>query len=194
MKSKNINTTDKKYEYDYGSKFRCIISHLWGAYVNLSCALGFSVVLWCADAYFTTSKFGGEKIPEFLSVMITYIAALGTIFISLSLIIPIFLPKYVMLKSTHIKVRKTNLGPNHIFRGQFETIPYYLIKSCDYSNGTREKYSFGDYAVSFFNWDSLVQIVTINNKYYHIPVKNADDFIAEVNERRKRFQQQPENE
>ena len=38
-----------------------------------------------------------------------------------------------------------------------------------------------DYAVSIFNWDSLVKIKDKSGHKYYIPVKNADDFIDEVN-------------
>ncbi len=193
MKKKNINSTDKKYEYDYGNKLKYFYSHFWGAFTNISTALAFSAILWAIGAFLTANKFGGKMLPEILRAIVSSITIFGTVVLFTIAIITIPVPKYVLLKNTAIKVRKTYMHPNYFFRGQFETIPYYSIKICRHYVGLKSKSGSRDYATLLFNWDSLVEIITIDNKRYYIPVKDVDDFIAEVNERRKRFQINSDN-
>lgn len=85
-----------------------------------------------------------------------------------------------------IFVRKNRIfgSPFFIHKGIFnQKILFKNIVYCDYS----EYIPFGsqrrgnDYAVSIFNWDSLVKIKDKSGHKYYIPVKNADDFIDEVN-------------
>lgn len=187
MKKKNINNTDKKYEYDYGNKARCIFSHLYGFWINFAIVFSLNTFMWIAVLYFFNTIIDGNKLPDFLMSILSGIFIIITFASFGYIIVCAFLHKCVVLKNTNIVIIKNRISP-HPTRGQVEAIPYYLIRTCEYEKDWQAKVPFNDYSVSLFNWESIAKITTISNKEYYIPLKNVDDFIAEVNERRKRFQ------
>ncbi len=198
MKKKNINNTDKKYEYDYGNKTRCIFSHLLGYWYNFAHVTGLNLTMWailfCVINYINTEAPDFfTPIPAFIMHIFLSIFILITVASFIYIIVSAFLHKCVTLKNAEIVIIKTSINPNFFTRGQIEKIPYYLIKTCEYDEAWKAKISFYDYSVVFFNWESIAKITTISNKEYYIPLKEVDDFIAEVNERRKRFQINSDN-
>lgn len=170
-----------EYEFDYGSKVKKFFSDLMGSFCNISAIFWFLFALFYAFAELL-NLINNSNLLSVIRFIYFFINA----FIILYCIITLTKSKKIILYQDMIFVRKNTIfgSPFFIHKGIFnQKILFKNIVYCDYS----EYIPFGyqrrgnDYAVSIFNWDSLVKIKDKSGHKYYIPVKNADDFIDEVN-------------
>lgn len=99
------------------------------------------------------------------------------------LTIILFIPKKVILNFAFIKIRRYFLNISYLIRGFNDEIYLNDVIECKKYDGKRERFNrTGPYSVFYFDWNDLVEIKT-ENKTYLVPIKNSDNFIAEVNKR-----------
>lgn len=174
----------KKYKFDYGSRYKCILSTAFSFFINTIAM--FTILILLLFLYLNIENYiTDEMIHSFIDYV--YIA------LSISVIICFnfqnFSKKRIILYNDYIFIKKrTILGslfylPQGIFN---EKILYRDIIYCDYcdekiSAFNRKK----DFSIEHFNEDSLILIKVKNGHKYYVPVLNCDDFIAEVNKIRQ---------
>lgn len=101
-----------------------------------------------------------------------------------------FIPKKVILTNHFVKVRRYFLNVSFAFRGFNDEIFIKNVVECKKYDGERERFNRTEpYSVFYFDWDDLVEIKTIDDKKYLIPLKNSDEFITKVNEIRLLLQE-----
>lgn len=171
----------KKYKFDYGTKTKQVISYLLSGLINYSfCILVGIVAFMCF--MFVNSATDGNK-------MISYVFAIvGGVSFGASIIffiISLFATKEVLVNDYYIQVKKYRINPEFVFRGINEKIYFSTIYSCQLYVGKRIPLyrGFRDYAVYYFNWNSLVEIKDNQGRKYYVPVQNPEEFVEEVNKR-----------
>lgn len=178
----------KIYKFSYGNRFKKFISILVSFIYDfmISCALLFFVSLIISKINYELKFIINDNIMNIVTSMEIYA---GFIFLCF-FIIQAFLPQKVIINKQTIKVKRHCLffSPLMIFRGFNDTILISQIKEI-YRPTSKEKF-FEPIPVNVIDWNNMV-IIKINNSLetlYYMPIENSNDFIAEVNERRKRFQ------
>lgn len=166
------------FEFDYENKTKEAISILSEFFFNLFIPL-IAVVF---TIFFDSTMLDERNVA--INNVIKVVEVVFIIVLAGYMPIIAFLPKKVILYQNSIQVKRHNISGKYIRKGLDDNILYSSIISCRIYKGAHYSgWATPDYAVSFFNWDSLVEIVCEKNKKYYIPVKDADDFIAEVNAR-----------
>lgn len=174
-----------EYKFSYGSIFKLIFSQVMLCIYNFFAFL--IVAIPVALLYGEIESIFRENY-----VLMKIITILMTIFIivyALILCVFFFLPKKAIIKRDFVIIKRYMLNFGYILRGFNDEIYIKEIVECKKYDG--EKYCLdrsGPYAVFFFDWDSLVEIRTIDNKCYLVPLKNSDDFIEEINKKREKLQ------
>lgn len=174
-----------EYRFSYGSIFKFIFSQV------ILCIYNFFAFLIVA---IPVALLYGEIESIFREnyVLMKIITILMTIFIlifALILCVFFFLPKKAVINSSFVTIKRYMLNFGYVLRGFNDEIFIKEIAECKKYVG--DKYCLDrsePYAVFFFDWDSLVEIRTIDNKRYFVPLKNSDDFIEEINKRREKLQ------
>ena len=170
-----------EYKFSYGNVFNFIFSQV------ILCIYNFFAFLIVAIP--VTLLYGKiESIFRENYVLMKIITILMTVFIlifALILCVFFFLPKKAIINNDFLIIKRYMLNFGYIVRGFNDEIFIKEIVECKKYDG--EKYRLdrsGPYAIFFFDWDDLVEIKT-ERKAYLVPIKNSDNFIAEVNKRLK---------
>lgn len=117
-----------------------------------------------------------------MKVITIFMVVLFTMYFSF-LIVIFFLPKKAIINDDVLIVKRYMLNFKYIFRGFNDKIFIKNIIECNMYNGERPRLDrTKEYAVFFFNWDDLVEIKTDKRRYL-VPVKDAEQFIEDVNKR-----------
>lgn len=170
----NYENYIKTYKFDYGYKMKKVLSISFELLINLS-------IVFLYLPFFLSVNFllFGDSNSVIKRI---FLIAEVVIFVFLLIYMPllVFLPKRAILYQNSINVKRNNISS----KGFNDNILYSSIISCALYKGGHYRGRGGpEYAIILFDWDSLVEIVCEKNKKYYIPVKDADDFIAEVNAR-----------
>ena len=167
-----------KYKFDFGNPFKMILSRLVEMFENI----GVLVITWLISVFLQSSVW--DSLPEsFLSTLLTQITVVATIIVNLFFILLPFLPKSIVLTDDKIIIYRLCVPLQlkiYDMKGLNDRINYSKIEVCKkHSN----KFYYGETrAFLFNNNESLVEIRTAF-KYYVFPVKDCEEFIAEVNKR-----------
>lgn len=174
-----------EYKFSYGNIFNFIFSEFFLIVYNSFSLLLVSIFM--AVIYGDLEyKFRDNYI--FVKVITIFMVILFTIYFSF-LIVIFFLPKKVIINGEVLIVKRYMLNFKYIFRGFNDKIFIEKIIECHIYNGERPRLDRSkEYAVFFFNWDDLVEIVTDKNRKYLVPVKNSENFIEEINAKIKQHQ------
>lgn len=167
-----------KYKFDFGNPFKMILSRLVEMFENISILL----ITWLISLFLQSSIW--DLLPEgFLSTLLTQIIAIVTIIVDLFFVVLPFLPKSIVLTDDKITIYRFCIPLLTTFfdiRGLNDRISYAKIKVCE--KHSNKFYYSETRAFLFNNNESLVEIRTAF-KHYVFPVKNCEEFIAEVNRR-----------
>lgn len=164
----------KVYKFDYGNSIKFIVSFIYQVFANLgACILifvGFIVI------FGTVRNINNDVLRIGLaSIIIILFASL----IILAFVFPV-LPKKVILTDYSIRVRRYAIPFHSLKRGFNDYIPCSAVVSCKiYEGRIRDGKNL---SVILFNWDNLVEVKDTSNRRYYFPIKDADDFVDEVNE------------
>lgn len=179
---------DKKYKFDFGNPFYLVISYIVEILENIAMI----ILTWFVEFSLSVTL---ENLSDCLiKTIILKIIFVLAIIMSLLWIALIFIPKRVIVTDDKILVHRFCFPLQMtIFdiRGLNDTIYYSEI--IRFEKFTR-KLAFGGRRPFFcINKKSLVEIRT-KHKEYLLPIKNADEFIEEVNKRRLACQNDNSNE
>ncbi len=174
----------KKYKFSYGNIFNFFFSHFIQFIYNSFTLLVLFVLL----SFLYGRLDYAFRDQTFISQIVDYIYV-----ISLALAIAFFvgthiIPKKIIIINNIVLIKRHYLDYRYLFRGFNDEILIREISVCKLYDGKR--YKFGrdqEYAVSYFDWDDLVEIKTKDEKRYLVPIKNSDDFIEEVNKRMEKI-------
>lgn len=171
----------KVYKFDYGNPFKCFLSYFIQFAANFSLMLlSFFASIYLASLIKYNMNI--EVIKDFLYIILGIATVAWEIFLSVLGL----LPKKVILTYNGIKIQRKAI-PLAFFNGFNDFILYSAIELCrktEYDSlKKRNDARFGN-TLPFvaFSWDNLVKVRT-NRQIYLIPVKNAEEFIADVNKR-----------
>lgn len=178
------NNNIKIYEFDFGNPFKKFISYFIFiiAYLTLISyiLIGSMVCLMALKNSFENQIFLRVLSYIFLVLIVASVVLLFVL---------VFKQKRIILYDTGIYIKR-NFFPSidHINRGFNDYIMYYDIEYCELDDTYQKPinhmfYKLMDPPFMAFNNYSLVEIIDKDDKCYYIPVKNAEDFVREVNER-----------
>lgn len=174
MLNKTKNSSYKIYQFDFGNPVKKFVSYLYQFIANL----GLSILIFVFDVcvLFIIS----DNISNSIIIKILYTALfIPSAAVILFFIVLTFLPKKIILTDYCIKVKRNALPQADFSSGFNDYIVYSQIVSCQiYRNNI---YRGKNLPFVKFNWKNLIEIKDICNRQYYIPVKNPEDFIAEVN-------------
>lgn len=174
---------DKVYRFDYGNILNKFLSYL----IQFMSNSGIVIFAFLGYIYVTqliADNFSSDSLIYVLSLFFT------VIFIALVLFFFIltFLPRKIILSDNGIKVRRYSFPPS-LKRFSFnDFIPYSMILSCEIYNNkiTYRRATYlrqQAFPIFAFNWKSLVKITDKYNFSFYLPVKDAENFVVEVNSR-----------
>lgn len=170
---------NRKYKFSYGNFFNFLLSQY--IIMNYHLFTIFCFIFLDFSLYHIVSQVFDNQTP--LSTIIKILFFSLIIFCLIYFIVIFFIPKKVILSSNFIYVKRYFLNYSYLFRGFNDEIFLNDIIECKKYNGKRYRLDRTEpYAIFFFNWDDLVEIKT-ENKTYLVPIKNSDNFIAEINKR-----------
>lgn len=170
-----------KYKFSYGNALNYI-----GTQFIIIC---YHCVILLYSAGFIFLAFGYLE-DGFISIILKVLTVVQFAVFFLYFVITLFIPKKVILTNYFIKVKRYFLNVSFAFRGFNDEIFIKDVIDCKKYDGKRYLLDRTEpYAIFFFNWDDLVEIKTIDDKKYLIPLKNSDEFIAKVNEIRNLIQE-----
>ena len=169
------------YKFSYGRKLNYLIYGFILFVKNMAMML-----LYCAVIFYLcgiATYYSGNN--QELTKLISAVYVISIVNICVLFLLTIFLPKRVIIKQNVIRIKRYTLNLFYLTRGFNDRIVIKDIVEC-------KKYccekSFlnlsGPYAVYPLCWEDLVEITTDKRKYL-IPVKNAEEFVDEVNKRVK---------
>lgn len=172
----------KVYKFDYGNIFRKFLCYLIQFMANSGVIL-FGFVFCFMLVQLVIDNISNDIVVHILSILLIIIQSAISLFFGVFT----FLPRKVVLYDNYIKIQKNAMN-FFVEKTWFsEIIPYSTIESCilydkkiTYSRSSfmRQK----TYPCTFFNWNSLVKITDKYNNNIYIPIKNAVDFVEDVNE------------
>lgn len=170
----------KKFEYDYGNKFKKILNDIIIFITNLGLFMFiiFILLIMLGIIFNMVIEF------KFVNYIVLIIFIFSSIYLIFKFLLVTFTKKEVVLYESYLKIKK---GFIDIFPFGFNhSIQYNNIVSCEYYSEKKTFFYDGkSYAILFFNYNSLVRIVDEKNHEYYIPLKESKEFICEVNERIK---------
>ncbi len=124
------------------------------------------------------------KNQEFMSMIIKALSVSLVIIWLIYLIVILFIPKKAIITPNFIKIKRYFLNISYLLRGFNDEIFIKNIIECKKYDGKRYRFErTGPYAVFFFDWDNLVEIRTIDDKCYLVPLQDSKGFIEEINKR-----------
>lgn len=172
-----------KYKFSYGSLINFILNQIiiicYHAFTVLCLLFLVFVVFGTLDHLFKEQ----EVISIIIKILPIYLIAFWLIYLTIIL----FIPKKAIIKTNFIKVRRYFLNFSYLTRGFNDEIFINDIIECKKYDGKRYRLDrTKPYAVFFFDWDSLIEIKTKDDKCYLVPLQNSADFIKEVNARIER--------
>lgn len=181
----NKSNVLKTFKFDYGNLFNMFLSYLIQFMANTFAVL-FAFWVYMYLMYLLTGSINNVfRNILFVCLTVNFIA------IVLFFVVLTFLPRRIILNNSYIKIQKhamNFIGGETWFSS---TIPYSSIVCCSkFISVTRRNISFlrqRTYPCTFFNRNSLVEITDKFGKKYYVPVKNAEEFIKEVNRRINSF-------
>lgn len=169
----------KVYHFDYGNKFKCILSWIFSYLLNI--AFMCLVLLFIFLIYVkSVSVISIDVIKSVLSFIFLIFSIGVVIFFN----IISFKKKRVILCSNNILIRKNTFFKSIYYasKGVFNQIIMYCnIEYCDFCDSEHTLRYWDDYAVEWFNKNSLVLIKDKLGRKYYVPVKNPEEFIEDVN-------------
>lgn len=171
----------EKYKFSYGNKtnffkvkfvkFCCVISCMF-----------FYFWIWARMLGYADYLFRGNDIALKVT-MGSIILSYG--FLLIYLLIEALAPQMVYVYSEHIKIKRYGFNIRYIFNGFTDKIYLYDIVSCEKYYGARDEHFLYKKTNLYFDWDDLVEIrygkLGVKDKYIYIPIKNADEFVYQVN-------------
>lgn len=167
-----------KYKFDFGNPFKMILSRLVEMFENIAIL----VITWLISVFLQSSIW--DLLPEgFLSTLLTQLIVVVTIIVDLFFVVLPFLPKSIVLTDDKIIVYRLCVPFIIAFfeiRGLNDRIRYTDIKTCKKIDAKFVFLQTTPFVCA--NRESLVEINTRFDSYV-IPVKNCEEFIAEVNRR-----------
>lgn len=170
-----------KYNFSYGN----ILNYVGTQFIIICYHL--AILLYSAGLIFWAF---GHLQEGFVSIILKVLSVIQFVVFCLYFLVTFFIPKKVILTNHFIKVRRYFLNVSFAFRGFNDEIFIKNVVECKKYDGKRYLLDRTEpYAVFFFNWDDLVEIKTIDDKKYLIPLKNSDEFITKVNEIRLLLQE-----
>lgn len=167
-----------KYKFDFGNPFKMILSRSVEIFENIAIL----VITWLISVFLQSSVW--NLLPEgFLSTLLTRIIIAVTIIVDSFFVVLPFLPKRIVLTNDKIIIYRLCVPFVIAFfeiRGLNDRICYTDIKTCKKIDA---KYLF--LQTTPFVCANRESLVEINTKFdcYVIPVKDCENFIAEVNKR-----------
>lgn len=167
---------NKIYKFSYGNILKKSVSCILDILSVFSCAF-FVICLWLLAELFI-QNISNEKLSYILTVLLSVISAFLEIFI----IVISLLPRKIIMTEDKIRIIKNCVQKNYIIPSIFDDVFYFDIKSCELYDGPM---SLLGWNLSYLLLDdkNMVEIVLKSNKRYHFPVKNAEEFIEDVNKR-----------
>lgn len=168
----------KSYDFDFGNNFKKFSSYIliWFSF------FGLIIMLIGLRMYFTSNFLDGienKSLANYISKFIKYFIdafALYGILIQ-------FFPKKIILDEKSIRVKRNCFI--RLTSGPFnDCIKYKNIKVCRMNHSEYKYHRYLPLTFPFCNWESVV-VVEEKLRTFYIPVKNADEFVAEVNKRMK---------
>lgn len=179
---------EKIYKFSYGNRLKKFISmFIFSIYdFMIGCILLFIISLIVSKINYKLKFIISDNVMAIIKAIGIFV---GIVLLCL-FVIQAFLPQKVTVNDKMIKISRHCLffSPLMISRGFNDTILISQIKEI-YRPKNKDVF-MEPIPVNVVDWDNMV-IVKINNSMetlYYMPVENSDDFIAEVNERKKRFQ------
>ncbi len=178
----------KVYKFSYGNIFKKILCYFLQFMINISIIM-LSFAVYAMLTYYLAKNTDNNIFIKILAAILTVIMILTGLFFTCFT----FFPRRIVMYDNYIRIQKNAIN-TFIGESSFSTvIPYSTITSCDMYDRefTYRRCIFirqRVYPCTFFDWDSLVKITDIFGSKYYIPVKNAEDFIDEVNQRRELLQ------
>lgn len=170
-----------KYKFSYGN----ILNYIGTQCITI--CYHFAILLYSAGLIFLAF---GYLEDGFISIILKILTVIQFVVFFSYFLIALFIPKKVILTNYFIRVRRYFLNVSFAFRGFNDEIFIKDVIDCKKYDGKRYFLDRTEpYAVFFFNWDDLVEIKTIDDKKYLIPLKNSDEFVAKVNEIRHLLQE-----
>lgn len=173
----------KIYKFNYGNVFKKILCYFLQFMINVGVIM-LSFAAFSILTYYLTKAANNNIFIKILVVMLTIVMLItGLFFICFT-----FFPRRIVIHDNYIRIQKNAIN-TFIGESSFSTtIPYSTITSCNMYDKkfTYRRYMFMRqrvYPCTFFDWNSLVKITDIFDNRYYIPVKNAKEFVDEVNKR-----------
>ncbi len=168
----------KKFEYDYGNKFKKILNYIIIFITNI----GLFMFIFFILLILLGIIFNMVIDLKFVKYIVLIIFIFSSIYLMYKFILVTFTKKEVVLYESYLKIKK---GFIDIFPFGFNnSIQYNNIVSCEYCSVKKTLFYDGkSYAILFFNYNSLVRIVDEKKHEYYIPLKESKEFICEVNQR-----------
>lgn len=169
------------YKFSYGRKLNYLIYGFILFVKNMAMML-----LYCAVIFYLcgiATYYSGNN--QDLTKLISTVYVISIVYICVLFLLTIFLPKRVIIKQNVIRIKRYTLNLFYLTRGFNDRIVIKDIVECKkYYCEKSFLNSSGPYAVYPLCWEDLVEITTDKRKYL-IPVKNAEEFVDEVNKRVK---------
>ena len=173
------------YKFNYGNLFKFLLSQ----YIII-CYHFFAFLCLFAIVFFGIERSFGNlfKDNELISTIINALSASLIVLWLVYLTIILFIPKKAIIETNFLKIRRYFLNFSYLTRGFNDEIFIKDIVECKKYDGKRYRLDrTGPYSVFFFDWDSLVEIKTKDDKSYLVPLKNSEEFVEEVNKRMDRL-------
>lgn len=172
------NTEYKVYQFDFGNKFKKIVSYFYMTCANLGIVL-ISGFVWL----FLAGRISNNIKDGIFKSILSYTAFICFLAVSAYFIALIFFPKKIILTDEGIKVRRNTLPHITLTRGLNDYIKYSEIKLCKIYECEDHNWHGKELIFVMFNGDSVVEIFDKHHKDFYIPVENAEEFVDEVNKR-----------
>lgn len=179
-----------KYKFSYGSIFKYLLNQ----YIIMSMNFFISLCFVYVDYHLynlLAEKFNKQATP-LLIIQITCFVLTSLFFAYM--VVTFVIPKRVILTDSSIYIRRWFWNLSYFSRGFNDKILLNDVIECKKYDGKRPRWDRDrPYAVPFFEWDDLVEIVLAgesvlglkDDKVYLVPIQNSEDFIKRVNERIK---------
>lgn len=179
-----------KYKFSYGNVFKYLLDQ----YIIMSMNFFISLCFVFVDYHLynlLAEKFSKQATPLLIIQIMCFV--LTSLFFAYMVVIFV-IPKRVILTDSSIYIRKYFWDLANFSRGFNDKILLNDVIECKKYDGKRPRWDRArPYAVHFFEWDDLVEIVLAgesvlglkDDKVYLVPIQNSEDFIKRVNERIK---------
>lgn len=167
------------YKFSYGSNLNFLIYSFILLFKNVLMLL----LDFAAEFYlYGLAVYYSENNLELVK-LIAVLFYISIVYSCVLFLLTLFLSKRVIIKQNVIKIKRYTLNLFYLTRGFNDRIVIKDIVECKkYCCEKSFLNSSGPYAVYPLCWEDLVEITTDKRKYL-VPVKNAEEFVDEVNKR-----------